>query len=152
MNVDQNERADIATTNFHEQSQTFTHESILKQDYIFIKRHFLYALRIYRNEKIPRNIAKEIIIDHAKIVNNLCERNCLVPFDCEKVQSEYMLFKYLKELYVIFFARTVIVKKKYELSNIISKILRLREFLQKLFKNLVFWKNLFYVLKTLKIM
>ena len=56
MNVD--ERAVIATTNFHEQSQTFIQDSDLETGLNFhgfadllLNDMFLYALRIYSNEK-----------------------------------------------------------------------------------------------------
>ena len=81
------------------------------------KEIFLNALKIYSNEKIPRKIAQEMINDQVKLVNNHCLRNNLPLFNPENVKSEYMLFKHLKKMKILFCAKTVLIKKEYELFN-----------------------------------
>lgn len=63
---------------------------------------FLNALKIYSNEKIPRKIGQEIINDQIKLIKIHSIRNGLTPFNIENVKSEYMLFKQLKKMKILF--------------------------------------------------
>ena len=115
------------------------------------KDMFWNALKLNSNKKIPRKIAQQVINDNVKLFNNLCHKNDLPLFNSENTKSEYILIKNLKKMNVLFLAKTVLIKKEYELTNnvqnntlfkkveFISKLVKLRELFESLFNNSVRW-------------
>ena len=67
-------------------------------------------------KKFHEKLHKKLLTTKIKLVNKHCLRNGLTPFNPENLKSEYMLFKQLKKMKILFCAKTVL-KKEYELFN-----------------------------------